>query len=123
MRRGGSMLSLGERLANLRENLGLTQKELAAKLNVGRSTISGYEKGTTQPSYDVLIKLADFFDVSLDYLFGRTEIKASMKKLESKLRTRNGTVPIDLIFRLNDIDKEAVGMVLYSYLVKDEYKK
>ncbi len=117
------MLSLGERLANLRENLGLTQKELAAKLNVGRSTISGYEKGTTQPSYDVLIKLADFFDVSLDYLFGRTEIKASMKKLESKLRTRNGTVPIDLIFRLNDIDKEAVGMVLYSYLVKDEYKK
>lgn len=123
MRRGGSMLSLGERLANLRENLGLTQKELAAKLNVGRSTISDYEKGTTQPSYDVLIKLADFFDVSLDYLFGRTEIKASMKKLESKLRTRNGTVPIDLIFRLNDIDKEAVGMVLYSYLVKDEYKK
>ena len=46
-----------------------------------------------------------------------------VKNLHTYFRTRNGTVPIDLIFRLNDIDKEAVGMVLYSYLVKDEYKK
>ena len=74
---------LHEKLAELREEMNLTQEELAKSINVGRSTISGYELGTTQPSYAVLMQLADFFNVNLDYLFGRTQIKTDLKKLES----------------------------------------
>ena len=114
---------LNEKLAELREDMGLTQEELAEKINVGRSTISGYENGTSQPSYSVLIQLANFFHVNLDYLFGRTEIKVELKALESKLKTKSGPIPIDMIFRLNEIDRDVVAMLLYSYQCKDEYKK
>ncbi len=114
---------LHEKLAELREEMNLTQEELAKSINVGRSTISGYELGTTQPSYAVLMQLADFFNVNLDYLFGRTQIKTDLKKLEGKLETRRGPVPIDMIFRLNNEDKEVVALLLHSYMVKEEYRK
>ena len=114
---------LKERLYQLRTDAGLTQEELAKRINVGRSTIAGYEKGTTQPSYTVLILLADYFEVSLDYLFGRTNMKTDLKKLEGKLKSKSGLVPIDMIFRLNEVDKDVVTMLLYSYMVKDEYRK
>ncbi len=114
---------LKERLYQLRTDAGLTQEELAKRINVGRSTIAGYEKGTTQPSYTVLILLADYFEVSLDYLFGRTNMKTDLKKLEGKLKSKSGLVPIDMIFRLNEVDKDVVTMLLYSYMVKEEYRK
>lgn len=114
-------MELNEKLAELREDMGLTQDELADKIHVARSTISGYENGTSQPSYSVLLQLADFFGVSLDYLFGRTVIKTSIQFLEDKLDTRCGMVPIDMIFRLNEVDKEVVGMLLHSYKIKKEY--
>jgi transcriptional regulator len=116
-------LFLKERLYQLRTDAGLTQEELAKRINVGRSTIAGYEKGTTQPSYTVLILLADYFEVSLDYLFGRTNMKTDLKKLEGKLKSKSGLVPIDMIFRLNEVDKDVVTMLLYSYMVKEEYRK
>ena len=114
---------LKERLYQLRTDAGLTQEELAKRINVGRSKIAGYEKGTTQPSYTVLILLADYFEVSLDYLFGRTNMKTDLKKLEGKLKSKSGLVPIDMIFRLNEVDKDVVTMLLYSYMVKEEYRK
>ena len=114
-------MSLNEKLIELREDMGLTQEELGDKINVARSTISGYENGTSQPSYSVLLQLADVFGVSLDYLFGRTTIKTSMKSFEGQLKTKRGMIPIDTIFRLNEIDKEVVGMLLYSYMTKSEY--
>ncbi len=85
--------------------------------------MSAYEKGTTQPPLTVLLQLADLFHVSLDYLMGRTDIKMDINSLEAKLKTRSGAVPIDMIFRLNDMDKEVVGMLLYSYMQKQEYQK
>ena len=112
---------LNEKLAELREDMGLTQEQLGDKMNIARSTISGYENGTSQPSYAVLVQLADFFGVSLDYLFGRTVIQTSMKSFEGQLKTKRGMIPIDMIFRLNEIDKEVVGMLLYSYMIKSEY--
>ena len=54
---------------------------------------------------------------------GRTDIKMDINSLEAKLKTRSGAVPIDMIFRLNDMDKEVIGMLLYSYMQKQEYQK
>ncbi len=114
---------LKERLYQLRTDAGLTQEDLAKRINVGRSTIAGYEKGITQPSYAVLMLLADYFEVSLDYLFGRTNMKTDLKKLEGKLKSKSGMVPVDMLFRLNEVDKDVVTMLLYSYMVKEEYRK
>lgn len=55
----------------LRKNEGLTQKELAQKLNIATNTYGGYELGTSEPTIETLIKLADYYNVSVDYLIGR----------------------------------------------------
>lgn len=59
-----------DRLKELRAESGLTQKELAAKLSITRSAYSLYELGTREPSIVVLIDMAKFFEVTLDYLVG-----------------------------------------------------
>ncbi len=64
---------LGERLNKLRRNKGLTLKELGDILNLGESTLSMYENDKRSPDYETLKRIADFFDVSLDYLLGRKD--------------------------------------------------
>lgn len=59
-----------ENLAMLRHNLNITQDELANFLKVSRSTIAGYETRNREPEYHLLVKIADFFHVSTDYLLG-----------------------------------------------------
>lgn len=71
---------LGKRITSLRKQAGLTQEGLAKKLNITRSALSQYELGTREPNYDLLIKIADFFDVSIDFLI-RGENKETQDKI------------------------------------------
>ena len=57
----------------LRMASGLTQQELADKLKISRSTIGMYETGAREPDYDTLEEIADFFNVDIDYLLGRSD--------------------------------------------------
>ena len=63
-----------ERLVNLRKERNLTQKQLAEGVKLSEIAIQNYESGRRKPAYDALLALADFFDVSLDYLVGRSEV-------------------------------------------------
>ena len=69
------MSIISERIKSLREEMGLTQLQLADKISVVGSSISQYESGDRFPSDDVKVKLAKFFDVSLDYLMGISDIR------------------------------------------------
>ena len=62
-----------ERLLLLRKSNGLTQKKLATEMNLSELAIQNYESQRRKPAFDVLIALADYFDVSLDYLVGRSD--------------------------------------------------
>ncbi|MED0687935.1 helix-turn-helix domain-containing protein [Anoxybacillus ayderensis] len=64
---------LGDRLKRLRLEKKLTQEELGKKINVTKVSISGYENGNRTPDTETLQKLADFFNVTTDYLLGRTD--------------------------------------------------
>ncbi|AMQ19634.1 helix-turn-helix domain-containing protein [Geobacillus sp. JS12] len=64
---------LGDRLRKLRQEKKLTQEELGKKINVTKVSISGYENGNRTPDTETLQKLADFFNVTTDYLLGRTD--------------------------------------------------
>lgn len=59
-------------LKSLRKANGLTQDELAKILKISRSTVGMYENGSREPDYETLESIADFFNVDIDYLLGRT---------------------------------------------------
>lgn len=59
-------------LKSLRTANGLTQEELAKALKISRSTVGMYENGSREPDYETLEAIADFFNVDIDYLLGRT---------------------------------------------------
>ena len=69
------MLSRGEimRLRELRKSRGISQLKLAMDLNTNQNVISRYETGEREPGITELITLADYFDVSVDYLLERTD--------------------------------------------------
>lgn len=64
------MIDFSQKLKTLREQRNLSQSELARHLHISRSMISSYETMLRMPSYDVLIKISSYFNVSIDYLLG-----------------------------------------------------
>ncbi|MGN7358728.1 helix-turn-helix domain-containing protein [Paenibacillus sp. SAF-054] len=60
------------RIAELRDQRGWTQEELAQSIGITRAALSHYEKNRRKPDFEILTKLADKFEVSIDYLIGRT---------------------------------------------------
>ena len=64
-----------ERIRNLREDADLTQQQMADILFINRRTYSSYELGIRGIPTEILIKIADYFDTSIDYLVGRTDCK------------------------------------------------
>ena len=64
------MNEFGERLKELRKEMGLGQIALAQKLGVGKSVISLWETGACEPTLSNLVKIATFFGVNIDYLVG-----------------------------------------------------
>ena len=61
------------RLKELREEKGLTQNSIATAIDTTQTNIGRWEKGLNEPSYTQIIKLADFFECSVDYLLGRED--------------------------------------------------
>lgn len=61
------------KLREIRKKFGISQLKLALDLNTNQNTISRYETGEREPGINELIKIADYFDVSIDYLLGRTD--------------------------------------------------
>ena len=70
-----------KRLKDLRIDNDLTQKELADKLGISQQTLSDYEKGKYDLPNDLLIKYADYFKVSVDYILERTNNRSINKKI------------------------------------------
>lgn len=68
------MDTVGRRLTALRESVHLTQKKLAEIGGMAQSTLNRYEHDQSEAPYKVLLWYADYFDVSLDYIFGRADV-------------------------------------------------
>lgn len=82
-------MTFAECLQELREDRNISRKELAAFLNVSVSTLGMYEQGRREPNIDMLIKLADYFNVSLDFLVGRSADNEERKNMLEALRLKN----------------------------------
>lgn len=65
-------MDFSDTLVALRKARGLTQKQVATEIGLSEIAIQNYESGRRKPAYNALLALADYFDVSVDYLMGRT---------------------------------------------------
>ena len=106
-------MEIGKLLAQLRKEKGLLQKDVANHLNMTVATISNYEKGVHLPDLNTLIVLADFFDVSTDYLLQRTDYKASINTLNHQL-SADYTVS-DLLNTVLELDAHNMKALLDYY--------
>lgn len=70
------MADIGSRIKELRRANNMTQDELAKKLDITRSAVGMYEQGVRRPDFEHMDALADMFNVSMDYLMGKTDINA-----------------------------------------------
>ncbi len=73
------MINLATRLIELKEKNNVLQKDIAKSVGLSLRSYQRYEYGERNPTSDILIKLADYFDVSLDYLVGRSDNPNSHK--------------------------------------------
>lgn len=87
------MFSIGNRIKFLREKSEITQTELSKVLKLSKSTISQYETDTNTPPDDIKIAMANYFNVSLDYLMGRTEDPTPINKND-----------VDILTKLEEVD-------------------
>lgn len=74
-------MEFSERLRQLREKHGYTQKQLADAVHLSKNSICNYEKNVNLPNIETLMSLADIFNVTVDYLLGRSAISFKFDKL------------------------------------------
>jgi len=106
------------RLAQLREELGLTRKEVAEKLNIDQTTYGKYELSKRQPDYDTLQKIASFFNVSVDYLLGRTNVRNSNNNVDEDFPD-DVKVLMRSVSKLTDKQKEIVKRLVQEFINED----
>lgn len=111
-------MDFAARFAELRADNDVKQKELAQLLNVSVSAVSHYEKGLNTPDLHSLIRLADYFHVSLDYLAGRSAYRSS-SPVDTEIELPDGSITfgrvLDLLLSLpkdrrNDIIRHLTAL-------------
>lgn len=116
--------SLGKRLKTLRNLKKLSQRELAKQLNIAPSTLAMYEIDKREPDYNTLKKIADFFQVSTDYLLGRINTPAFDDIVAEKKLTYNPLLPIYAKDQIDDLPEEAKKTLEeFIQYIYNKYKK
>jgi transcriptional regulator with XRE-family HTH domain len=108
-----------ERLAKLRKGKKLTQEQLAKNVGITRSALSQYETGARTPDYEIVQRLAEYFDVSIDYLVGRTGEPKTMNDKTEKHPAEKLREYIDMGMSNDDI-KKRMDFVVDVFQLTDE---
>ena len=107
-----------KRLVQLREKRGITQQELADKLEITRQSLSLYEKAERTINIELLAKIADFFNVSTDYLMGRTDVSSMNKDIQVACDVTGLSEDLVLeLAKLKGVAKYEYGFELFSNLL------
>lgn len=107
-------MSFPSRLRQLRSETGLTQEELSKRLHINRTTYAHYETGRRLPDMETIRMLANFFDCSVDYIIGESNMRKSKQE---------DTSPEELPKSLEEYVKQADELTLYGDAVSEKDKK
>ena len=97
------MNRFSERLKELRKSRNISQQKLGAYLNYGYTAIANYESGRNESSFDTLMKIAAFFDVTVDYLIGLSDEPMIMNVL-----SRSEVRLLEIYRKLNEENKQII---------------
>ena len=92
---------------NLRKENNLSQLEIANLTGFAKNTVCAWEKGRAQPNFETLMKLADYFNVSIDYLLGR-ENDYGVIEIKNNSLSENENQLVNLFRKLNERDQNKV---------------
>ncbi|HBH25151.1 MAG TPA: XRE family transcriptional regulator [Cytophagales bacterium] len=106
---GSNEDELGDRIASLRKTKGVSQTDLAKSVNASREAIGKYERNEAMPSVETAKKIADVFEVTLDYLVDENSLPTFDKKTVNRLKD---------IQLLSDDDKKHVFALLDAFLAR-----
>lgn len=102
-------------LKALRDESGITQKQLAEAIGVSQQSINKYENHNIEPDIETLIRLADYFNTSVDYLIGHTQVRRKIEVVHSYELSTDESCIIDGYRKLSDKQKHCVSAVINSY--------
>ena len=109
-------MKLGERIAELREENGLTQQELAKKMNVKREMINYYENGKRQPKVKDILKMAEIFAVQTDQILLGIECKkASNREINSRLGLSDNAIEVLETWAKDKNDSRSTELLNYFF--------
>jgi len=97
----------GKKIKYLRENKDISQTKLAKMIGVTNAMISACENDVRQPSIDTLAKIANYFNVSMDYLFGKTDMNVDGVSIDvSNISQEHRAVVYEMVEAFKQIDKK-----------------
>lgn len=113
-------MTLGERIKRLRQERNWSQAQLAQRLDIHQKQVSGYERNVHVPSVEVLIRLAELLDVSLDYLAfdDREEARNTSQIADLDLLRK-----MEAVDKLPEADKITIKAVLDSFILKSRFQQ
>ena len=111
-------MAIKERIRQLRQERNWSQTQLAQKMGIHQKQVSAYERGRNTPSTEVLIKLADIFDVSLDYLAFEAEGQAAKVNIKDRELLRR----FEDIDKLSEKDKGTIKEILDTFILKNKFQ-
>ena len=108
------MATFSDRIKSLRLQHNLTQNDLAEKIKVNKQTISQYERGVRRPDFDTLNELCDFFNVSSDFLLGKSDVTVRLLDMDSlSLLSDNDRISLGK-YRIPVVATVAAGEPIFS---------
>ncbi len=103
------MATFKERLKALRAEKGWSQQRLADELEISKSSVNMYERGEREPSFETMEAIADIFNVDMDYLYGRTDVKIANPVMPAKPTVPPGFLPMPEMVQVPLIGSIACG--------------
>ena len=107
------------KIKELRKNAKLTQNDLCKAININQQNLSRYESGEVEPNIETLTKLADYFDVSIDFLVERRQFN----RLDMSNLTQTQKNIINMVIELNEINANRVESYIIAKLEEQEENK
>lgn len=105
-----------QNLKNLRKEYGISQQRLADAIGISQQSVNQYENHNIEPDIEVLSRLADYFDTSIDYIVGRTEIRRRIEYTEAFHLNESEAAVITQYRALKESEKNCISVMLTTLL-------